>query len=441
MNKRTEVTIIGGGAAGLTAAYDLHKKGRKVVVLEAAERTGGVIASRHVEGFDLDLGPNSLQVTTALEELIKALGLESAVLEAAPVSRNRYLVKQKRLYALSPHPLALLKSPYLSLAAKGRLLTERFRPKGGSEDQSVGAFFARRFGHEICQAMVDPIFSGIYAGDIDKLSLEQVLPIAARWEKTYGSVTKGLLQEKGALKTGRRVINFEGGLERLVSALAAPVSAFIETNARVTDVRSTAGGYRVTYARGGEDHVLESSHLIWAAPLNTLAGLSLFEGLRGTFGEVDYASVRVLHVALPQDNLRLPAGFGFLVPSRERLSLLGCIFSSSVFPSKAPQGQVLLTVMTGGAHQAAAVESQVLERDALNDLRDILHIQGEVRVLHAHTWNRAIPQKNLGYAWLLQVLEAFEQSHPRFRFVGSALSGVSVGDCMAYASQAAAAIL
>ena len=331
-------------------------------------------------------------------------------------------------------------SPYLSWAAKGRLLTERFRPKGGSEEQSVGAFFARRFGPEICAAIVDPIFSGIYAGDIDKLSLEQVLPIAGRWEQDYGSVTKGLLQEKGALKTGRRIINFEGGLERLVAALAAPVAAHIETGARVTDVRSGAGGYRVTYTRNGEEHILESSHLVWAAPLNTLGGLSLFEGLRGTFGEVDYASVRVLHIALPQDNLRLPPGFGFLVPSRERLSLMGCIFTSSIFPSKAPQGQVLLTVLTGGAHQAAAVGSEALEKAALADLREILHIDGEVRVLHGHTWNRAIPQKNLGYAWLLQVLEAFEQSHPRFRFAGSALSGVSVGDCMAHASKVADAI-
>ena len=134
----TEFVVIGAGIAGLTAAYDLHRAGHEVVLLEGSSRLGGEVYSKRVDGFDLDLGPNSLLMTPALQDRITALGLESAVLEAASVSKNRYLVKDRMLHALSPHPLKLIKSSYLSWAAKGRLLTERFRASNGEGEESVG---------------------------------------------------------------------------------------------------------------------------------------------------------------------------------------------------------------------------------------------------------------------------------------------------------------
>jgi oxygen-dependent protoporphyrinogen oxidase len=158
-----------------------------------------------------------------------------------------------------------------------------------------------------------------------------------------------------------------------------------------------------------------------------------FEGIP----PIEYASVRTLHVTVPQDALALPPGFGFLAPSRENLALMGCIFTSSIFPSKVPQGQALLTVMMGGAHRARELRDRpgVLEAAALADLKDILRIRSDLRVLHGHTWTAAIPQKNLGYTKVLKALEAYEAGHPGFRFAGNAVSGVSVGDTMEYASK------
>ncbi|TDW95738.1 protoporphyrinogen oxidase [Dinghuibacter silviterrae] len=414
-----KIVVVGGGAAGLTAAFELHKAGRQVVVLESSPRVGGVIASKTMGGFDLDLGPNSLVCTPALQARIDALGLGQDVLEAASVSKNRYLVKDRTLYALSPHPVKLLKSPYLSWGAKSRIFTERFRAKGGGGDESVGAFFARRFGREITEAVVDPIFSGIYAGDIARLSLEQVLPVAGRWEQTYGSVIKGMMKEKETLKGGRKIINFKGGLQRLTDALAAPLAGNIHTGVAVSDIRFEGDRFLVTHSGG----ILEADRVIYTGPPGVLAGVP-----------VDYASVRTLHVTVPEDALDLPPGFGFLVPSRERLALMGCIFTSSIFPSKAPEGQALLTLMTGGAHHAGEQVEDLQER-ALDDLKAILRVRGTLRVLHGQTWRSAIPQKNLGHAQVLATLKAYEDAHPGFYFAGSAVSGVSVGDTMEYAAK------
>jgi oxygen-dependent protoporphyrinogen oxidase len=418
----TEYVVVGGGAAGLTAAYELHKAGRQVVLLESGPRVGGVIASKTVDGFELDLGPNSVVCTPALQERLEALGLGPDLLEASAASKNRYLVKDRTLFALSPHPAKLLKSPYLSWGAKSRIFTERFRGKRAGGEESVGAFFARRFGKEIKEAIVDPIFSGIYAGDIDRLSLDQVLPVAGRWEKKYGSVMKGLVVEKEALKSGRKIISLKGGLQRITDALAAPLAGNIHTGVRVSDIRREGGRFRVVHTGG----TVDADRVIYTAPPGVLTGIPLH-----------YASVRTLHVTVPSYALDLPPGFGFLVPSREGLALMGCIFTSSIFPSKAPPGQTLLTMMIGGVHHDGDIRdrSEELEYRAKNDLLHILHIRGDLHVLHGQTWTEAIPQKNIGHAQVLETLKAYEEAHPGFYFAGNAVSGVSIGDTMEYAAK------
>jgi oxygen-dependent protoporphyrinogen oxidase len=460
-SEKTSVVVIGGGLAGLTAAYQLKKKGINVRVLESSSRTGGVVSSAHVDGFELDLGPNSLVLTPALEEWIKELHLEDARMEAAASCKNRFLVKDKTLYALSPHPLKLLKSPYLSWEAKGRILTERFRggpigagasadktgaaaASGEPDDESVASFFSRRLGGEITEAIADPIFSGIYAGDIDRLSAMEAMPRLVQWERQYGSLTKGIFRQKEAMKGSRSIINFSGGMGRLTGALAAPLEGNIYTNVRVQNIESGPRGYRVIYRQGEEDHIagehtLEAGSLIYAAPAYALPFIPWFDELKTTASAIPYAPVRTVHLALRKDGLDLPDGFGFLVPTREHLSLLGCIFTSAIFPSKVPEGSALLTLMLGGAHRAADLlrDADRLQDAALQELKEILHISSPVRVLHEQTWRRAIPQKNTGYGRLKQSLLAFEEKHPGFFFAGNAVSGVSVGDTMEYAARIA----
>lgn len=442
MSKQVEVVVVGAGLAGLTTAYQLQKNGKSVLVLECSDRAGGVVHSKRVDGFELDLGPNSLVLTPFLEEWIRELNLEGYLLTAESGSKNRYLIKDKRLYALSPHPLKLMKSPYLSWKAKARILTERFRSTGGASDESVAQFFTRRLGKEITEYMADPIFSGIYAGDISRLSVNEVLPILVQWEKQFGSLTKGVFQRKEALKGRGRIVNFSGGLQRLTNALAAPLSERLQYGAMIQQIHATEKGYSIQYAQNGANHLMEAETVIYAAPSHTLPGLAWFSRIADTAQSIQYAPVRTVHVSVPTLALTLPEGFGFLVPSAEGLSLLGCIFTSSIFPSKAPEGHTLLTLMLGGAHKAGDLLSHPgqLEEKALEELAQILYIKSGLRVLHGQTWKKAIPQKNVGYQEVRQALEAFEKAHPGFYFVGNAVSGVSVGDTMEYAVKVASGI-
>jgi oxygen-dependent protoporphyrinogen oxidase len=440
INKSSSALVIGGGIAGLMAAYTFYKSGIQVQVLEAETRVGGVIQTVRKDGFELDLGPNSLVLTPFLKDLISELGLGDVLVEAALVAKNRYLVKRRMLHALSPHPLKLLQSPYLSWGAKFRILTERIRPAAASDaEESILQFVTRRFGGEVAQALADPIFSGIYAGDIGQLSIAQVMPLLPKWEKEFGSITKGILNQKEAMKGSRKIVNFRGGLGTLTQALASPLEGHIHKDVSVNSiVRTDTGGYRVGYvSQDGLSQSTEAQILVYAAPLYATNSLDFFSKLSGSAARVHYSPVRTLHVAIPKDQATIPEGFGFLVPTREEMGLLGCIFSSSIFPDKAPEGWALLTLMLGGAHQADMLRADhtSLDQMALVDLKEILHISGSPRILLGTTWPKAIPQKNLGYEQVLQAMKAFEAAHPGFRFAGNAVGGVSVGDTMEYAAK------
>jgi oxygen-dependent protoporphyrinogen oxidase len=241
------------------------------------------------------------------------------------------------------------------------------------------------------------------------------------------------------MKGGRAIINFAGGMEQLTRALSAPLNGSIYTNALVQNIASGPQGYRVAYQYDGGEQILESDYLIYAAPAYALSSIPWFGELGAAASAINYAPVRTVHVAVRKEGLDLPDGFGFLVPAREHLSILGCIFTSAIFPAKAPGGYALLTLMMGGAHRADELlrEEDRLQDAALGDLKDILHISSEVRILHGQTWSRAIPQKNKGYGRIKQLFQVFEQTHPGFFFAGNAISGISVGDTMAYASKIA----
>ena len=452
MSEKAGAIIIGAGLAGLTAAYQLQKKGVEVRVLESAPVAGGVIRSLSVDGFELDLGPNSLVLTPSLEKWVAELGLDAFRLDASAAGKQRFLVRDKALHALSHHPVKLLKSPYLSWGAKGKILTERFGASAAGGEETVAAFFTRHFGKEVTAAIADPIFSGIYAGDIHRLSIREVMPKMVAWEKEYGSLTKAVLKNKAAMKGGRAIVSFTGGLGRLTDALAAPLGERVRTGVRVTGIATSHGEpaaqaspeacYSVTYFQEGIAHTLSAPYLIYTAPLHTLASIPWFAPVKQASEAVVYAPVRTLHLAVSKAGLDLPPAFGFLVPSREHLSILGCIFTSAIFPSKAPEGYALLTVMLGGAHQGADLlrDEDGFQAAAIRDLKEILHISSDIRVLHGQTWTKAIPQKNIGYGEIKESLLAFQGAHPGFFFAGNGVSGVSVGDTMDYAADLIQAI-
>jgi len=429
----TNTTIIAGaGIAGLTIAYELQKRNMPYLLMEAGPEAGGVVRSLHRNGFELDAGPNSIGATPATLAFFREIGLGSELLEATAAGKNRFLVRHGRLHPVSPNPVKILSSPYLSGTAKWRLFTERFRaPQPPAAEESVTAFVRRRFNQEICDYLFDPILSGIYAGDPARLSVNEVLPFLPEWEKEYGSVTKGLFRNKG-LMAGRRIVAFKGGNQVLVQRLQTLLHEPVRYHCRITGVESAAAGYTVKYDAGGQTETIPAARVLFTTPAYATAGAlqGLDPVLAHQLHAIHYPRMGVLHLGFDREAVRnMPQGFGFLAPAAVQLHFLGVICNSEIFPSRAPAGQVLFTVFTGGVQQEHffdEMNDDALQQKILEELTTLLQLQRPPLLRHFSRWDKAIPQLNTGHRQVRAAVQDFEQRFPGIHISGNYLSGVAV---------------
>lgn len=429
----SEITLIAGaGITGLSLAYELQKRNIPYMILDAGREPGGVVHSFQKDGFMLDAGPNSIGATPATMAFIREIGLEHEVMEATAASRNRFLVRHGRLHAISPNPVKILSSPYLSGAAKWRLFTERWRTAQPQQDEeSVAGFIQRRFNREICDYLFDPILSGIYAGDPARLSIQEVLPFLPRWEKEYGSVTKGLFRNKAAMG-GRKIIAFKGGNNRLVKHLHGLLAEPARFNSSITGVERTSGGYNVQYNVNGQTESIQVARLVLTTPAYVTAGIlkGLDPAAAQLLNSIIYPRMGVLHLGFERSAVQhMPQGFGFLVPNATGLHFLGAICNSEIFPSRAPEGKVLLTVFTGGMqqqHYFDEMSDEALQQKVLAELGSLLQLSQAPVMQHFSRWEKAIPQLNIGHRNIRAAMQAFEERFPGIFISGNYMSGVAI---------------
>ncbi|MET6995829.1 protoporphyrinogen oxidase [Chitinophaga defluvii] len=430
--KEQPVLIVGAGISGLSIAYELQKQQIPYTVLEAGPDAGGVIQSFHKDGFELDAGPNTLAATTETLAFIQELGLTDQMLEATAASKKRYLVRNSQLHTISPNPLKILTTGYLSRNAKWRLFTESFRkPVIPVGEESVANFINRRFGKEIADYLLDPILSGIYAGNLDLLSVEEVLPALPKWEKQYGSVTKGLMKEKGAM-AGRKIINFKGGNGLLVKRLRERLQTPVRFNCTVSHLEPAPDGYLVKYTDNGQPAELTARRVVFATPAYATAANihQLDPTTAAKLNKVPYPRMGVLHLGFDAAALKAPLeGFGFLVPAAEKKHFLGSICNSAIFPSKAPEGKILFTVFIGGARQEKlfdVMSQAALQENVLREFRELLQLSDKPVMQHFSVWEHAIPQLNVGHAAIRKAVDTFQQKFPGLHISGNYLCGVAI---------------
>ena len=432
------VAVIGGGAAGLAAAYRLARAGRQIRLFEVSGRLGGSVASAREEGYLIEAGPNSFQENSKeIAALVSELGLGDERIEANPAARNRYIVRGGKLHPVPLSPPGLLKTELFSGKAKLRLLAEVFtRPKRRTSDASMAEFVGDHFGTEIVDYALNPFISGIYAGDPAKLSARCAFPTLWQCEADHGSLIRGQIaharkrRAEGHPRT--KIISFRQGLQSLTDALARslPVGT-IELNARIHSL-FPGSPWRVVWSRAGTTQTEEFERVILAVPAPALSELTfgaLAERPLAALGAVEYPPVTSLFLGFRASQVSHPLdGFGALVPAVERLKFLGVLFSSSLFPGRAPEGHVALTVMVGGAHQPELALRQPGEivGAILPELRSLLGVKGEPTFQRHHTWPKAIPQYQLGHERHLDLIESTEKAHPGLLIGGNVRDGISL---------------
>ncbi len=448
------VAIIGGGITGLTAAFRLLERGVPVMVYEAGERVGGVIQTVKRDGFLAECGPNSLLESSPLiKDLVRDLGIEDQRLYSDPAAEKRYLVRYGRPIEMPGSPAAFFGTRLFSAKAKLRLAVEPFIRRAPAEaEESLAEFVLRRMGREFLDYAINPFVSGVYAGDPARLSVKQAFPKLHQIEQRYGSLILG--QFLGARERKRRQevskqsapkLSFIDGLQQLADTLQAKLNGSVNLRSPVQAIREDGGRWFVTTggANPGEhEHaaVLLSSpsHRLAEIKLQTAVGLGL-----ARLGGIAYAPVTSLVFGFRREDVAHPLdGFGMLIPEVERFSILGAIFSSSLFPGRAPAGHVTITTYIGGsrAPELAVAESGRQIDLALADLRKILGVTGRPVFTNRFVFPKAIPQYEVGFGRYREYMNQLEEGAPGLFLGGHFRDGISLGDSIVAGHNAAGRI-
>ncbi|HEV8581082.1 MAG TPA: protoporphyrinogen oxidase [Thermoanaerobaculia bacterium] len=438
--ERLDVLVVGGGISGLTTAFHLARGGRRVAVLEAAERVGGSIAT-HADGdWRFEMGPNTVVENDAsVGRLIHDCGLESEKVTAASTAKRRFLYKGGALVPLPSGPGAFLATSLFPLSAKLRLLREPWIavPSGGGEE-SIAQFVRRRLGQAFLDYAVGPFVSGVYAGDPERLSVRWAVPKIYALEEQHGSLIRGALARRKGPAPGGTMISFRGGLAELPKKLALEIGD-VRTAVPCERVIRDDQGFTVATSAGS----LAAERIVLAVPADAAARLleDATNGASRLFAEIPYAAVAVVSLGWRREDVDHPlGGFGFLAPRKEGLRVLGCLFPSEIFPGRAPAGHVALAAFAGGRTdpEIAAWDDERIVSTVVEELRGPLGLRGEPAFRLVRRWPRAIPQYELGHGRFIERAREIEGALPGLRIGGNFLGGVSVPDCIRNATALAA---
>ncbi len=463
-----EVAVVGGGITGLAAAHRLLELGREreaspqVKLFDAAQRLGGVIGTMNRDGFLMEEGPDSLitEKPWALQ-LIERLGMGDRIVGTQDEHRRSFIVKKGRLYPTPEgfHLMAparmwpLVTTPLMSPLGKLRVGLDLVLPRRrGDSDETLGQFVQRRLGREAFEAMAQPMISAIYGGDPMRLSLLATFPRFRDLERRHGSIVRAMwlaarksaaAGQAGGSASGARYGMFAslgGGLQELTDELARRLPASCaRTGVSIKSVLRTRGGrWTVTWDGGKSD--FDGVIIALPAPRAAEVLRSLDDDMARRLSFVRYGTSATVGVAYRQEDVEHHLdGFGFVVPAREGLTMLGCTFAHRKYAGRVPDGYVMLRAFHGDRSDPLSDDDLV---DATRrDLTRLLGIRGEPVLTHVTRYHESLPQYGLGHLDLIDEIDQRMTGYSGLVLAGNAYRGIGVPDCVRSGENAAAAIM
>jgi oxygen-dependent protoporphyrinogen oxidase len=355
-------------------------------------------------------------------------------------------------------PPAFLGSDVLPLGARLRVVAELFSGRGPEgQDESLASFGRRHIGARATEVLLDAAQTGIYAGDIEALSVQGTFPAMVELERQHRSLILGAIRQQaarrkalaagsGAPRLTGALSTFEGGLQTLIDALGHALGSAARTGAKVEGlVPVPGGGWRVAVREHGRQAELPASRVVLTVPAYAAAGLlrPLDEGLAARVEGIAYAPIAVVQLGFAPGATPAPDGFGFLVPPLEKRRLLGAIHASTVFPFRTEGGRVLYTCMVGGAKrpELPGLDEEALVALAREELRELAGVTAAPSFTEVIRWPRGIPQYTVGHGGRVAAIEAALARWPGLHLTGNAYKGVGLNDCIRNAAQLAQALV
>lgn len=449
-----EVAIVGGGISGLSTAYYLARAGISAALFERRERLGGVIVTESVDGCLIEGGPDSfLSAKPWAMELITELGLASEVIGSNDHLRVTYLWKGRRLLPLPDGLMLMVPTRVLPMITtrvvgwrtKLRIGLEWFRrarPSTGG-DRSVAEFVRDHYGEEAVDYLAEPLLAGVYGGAPEQLSVTAVLGRFVELESQYGSLTRGVLAERKKVAAQARSVplfrSLKSGLGRLVEVLAASAARSVEIrHGEAEALERTGGGFRLRV----NGCWAEYSQVVLACPAYEAARLTavLDPGLAELLRSIPYSSSMTVALVYDSDSIRRPlAGFGFLVPAKERRRLVACTWTGTKFAHRVRRGRVVLRCFLGGWNDPAilAETDESVLRIVRSELAEIMGVVAEPLYTRIARWPASLAQYTVGHQERVAQIERRLERIPGLHLAGNAYYGIGIPDCVRMGREAA----
>jgi oxygen-dependent protoporphyrinogen oxidase len=450
----SRIVIVGAGISGLCTAHylvrNLSAAGREAEILlfEAEEVPGGKMRTIREDGFNMEWGPNGFLTNKPYSlELVKDLGIEDRLARSSDLARKRFIYSGGRLHRLPETPQAFFSSNLLSPGGRLRILWEPFAagPPAGV-DESLGDFARRRLGSEALEKLLDPMVTGIYAGDPDRMSLRSCFPVIHDLERKYGGLVKGMIslqrerRRQGVKREmsagpGGVLMSFDSGAQALIDVLAERLSEGLHTRVSVEGVRKRDGKLLLSLTERGQRGEIDTDVLVLAVPAFAAASAlgPLDPRLTEALSAIPYSPISVVALGYDKATLGNPLdGFGFLIPRGEKRKILGALWDSSVFPNRAPEGKALIRAMVGGVRNPALAALPTDEIVGLTraELTATMGITAAPTLSRVFFHEKGIPQYLVGHGKVLDRIDARLAAYPGLYLNSNAYRGIALNDCV-----------
>lgn len=434
----TDCIVLGAGAVGLACASVLAEQGVDVQVIDPRPAAGGVMQSERVDGYLLERGPNStLNTSVRVERWLATLGVADARCFGPKAASKRFILRDGRLCALPTSAGAFLRTPAWSLKGKLRLMAEPLIPRRrATTEEPLADFVRRRLGQEGLDYALDPFVSGVYAGDPARIAIDAAFPMMVGFERDHGSLVIGMIRTAKGRKAdpdrpaNRTLYAFAEGMQQPMVAAAARLGDRLHLGVRARQVAAAGDHLRVD----SDGLTLTARRVVCATPAyaaaELLAPLSAEAGR--LLGEIEHNPVAQVYLGYRREQVGHPLdGFGALFPSKEGKLTLGSLWSSTLFPGRAPAGHILLTNFAGGARhpEIRDLDPAEIERQVVAELTPLLDLHGEATFADVQVLPRAIPHYTLGHTARIRAIEQALTATPALHLTGNYLLGISVSDC------------
>lgn len=450
VEKRRKVVIIGGGITGLTTAFYLQKKVKEenlpldVQLIEASHRLGGKAQTVVKDGYIIERGPDSfLERKTSASRLAKEVGMADKLVNNA--SGRSFVLARERLHPMPEGSFMGIPTQITPFVTTGLFsLPGKFRAAGDFilprsepvEDQSLGEFFRRRLGDEVVENLIEPLLSGIYAGDIDRMSLMATFPNFYRLEQKYRSIVLGIKKTMPTPKKSERkkgiFLNFSTGLQSFISAIESKLTpGSVLKSTRVDNVSKQNGKYVIDLNSGQQ---MMADSIVVATPHYVTGSMFSEYDLFSLLDEMPATSVANVALAFPESAIKQDIdGTGFVVSRNSDYSITACTWTHKKWPHSAPEGKALLRCYVGrpGHETIVDLSDNQIIKIVLEDLNKTMNITAEPELAVVTRWKDSMPQYTVGHVQRIQkVKKDLSEQLPGVFIAGGSYEGVGLPDCI-----------